>query len=66
MLATRFYFADAAAEGSLKQCIKNDDIRRQLGHDSPLLDQINLALHEIVMTFIQRRGCAWRYVRPSA
>jgi len=65
MLATRFYFVDAAADASLKQCMQNDEVRRQLTQDSRFLEEINLALHEIVLTFIQRRGCAWRSVQPS-
>jgi len=62
MQSTRFHFADAAAQAYLRQCLETQDIHKEYGPASPLITQVNLALHEIVLTFIQRRGCPWRSV----
>jgi hypothetical protein len=65
MLSTRFFFADAAAQAYLNQCLETEDTRKQFGPASPLMHQVNIALHEIVISFVESMGCAWRRVSSS-
>jgi len=65
MLGTRFYFADAAAQAYLNRCLETEDSRKQFGPASPLMHQVNIALHEIVISFVESRGFAWRRVPTS-
>jgi hypothetical protein len=65
LLSSRFYFADAAAQTYFFKCAEDATVRRQFGAESPLMQQVNLALHEIVLQFVQQRGFAWKPVRVS-
>jgi len=59
--STRFYFADAAALNALSSAIK--DSVDHLPEWTELLQQVNRALHEIVIRFVVHRGFAWRQHR---
>ncbi len=61
---SRFYFADLAVEGYLKKKLGLDaDIFfSSLGE---IIRDINMALHHIVIGFIQRRNFAWRIPRSK-
>lgn len=56
--STRFYFADAAALNALAATIK--DSPDHLPEQAELLRLVNLALHQIVINFVDHRGFAWR------
>jgi hypothetical protein len=60
MRATRFYFADAAAEGYLHFLVgpeKAEELKKELGE---IIGQVNHGLMMIVGSYIQRRGYSFR------
>jgi len=60
MRATRFYFADAAAEGyfhSLMGPEQPDELKKDM---EEVIDRVNHGLMMIVRTYIQRRGYSFR------
>jgi len=58
---SRFYFADAAVEAYLE--LKTG--RTGIAALHQLINQVPQALFEIVTSFVQSRGFAWRPVRPN-
>jgi hypothetical protein len=63
---TRFYFADAAAQGYLNVRVGEEGLKPFLDSTARLLESLNIALSQIVERFIQGRGFAWRAKPPSA
>jgi hypothetical protein len=60
MQESRFYFADAAAEGYLHSLVGRDQTLEMLNEVASTVGQVNVALFTIVDAFIQRRGFAYR------
>ncbi len=58
--ATRFYFADAAAQSYTFLRSPDDEAKEFLAGTSAVFRQVHVALYEIVTKFIQARGFAWR------
>lgn len=63
MQATRFYFADAAAQSFLMEQAERTTLVAILTGRSPLVHAINVALYGIVTRFLAVRGFAWRAPR---
>ena len=60
MRSTRFYFADAAAEGYLHSLVgyeQSEELKMELGD---IIDRVNNGLMMIVGSYIQRRGYSFR------
>lgn len=64
MESSRFYFADAAAGGYVDAKRERTSQQNFSEELNKLLDDINYALYNIVVTFIQQRGYAWRPFSP--
>jgi hypothetical protein len=60
LAATRFCFADAAAQSYVAQKAQSAEAKEFLEGKSQLLHRLHHALFEIVTRFIQARGYAWR------
>jgi hypothetical protein len=60
MLESRFYFADAAANGYLVSVIGKSKMTEVMGEVADTTGRVNLVLFTIVDAFIQRRRCAYR------
>jgi hypothetical protein len=58
--ATRYYFADAAAQAYLNTRVGDEGVAQFFRDISSLLEALNIALGQLVENFIQRRGFAWR------
>ncbi len=58
----RFYFADRAIQGYIEKGL-DTDIESFFKSLEQIMRDINISLYNICVTFIQRRGFAWR--RPS-
>ncbi len=56
MRSSRFYFADAAAQGYLRSIFDSDSLDKIMMEVFQLLDPFNVALLNIVSGFIQARG----------
>lgn len=65
MAATRFYFADAAGEAYMRNAADPAIVEQLYAGGTPLLGQLNHALRELVLKFINTRGFAWRVHRPT-
>ena len=58
MQETRFFFADAAVQGCFESLTGGkEEIADKLGD---LSTSINMALYNLIESFIQARGFAWR------
>jgi hypothetical protein len=64
--ATRYFFADAAAQAYLNTRVGDDGVTKFFQDTSTLLEALNLALGQLVENFIQRRGFAWRVESGNA
>jgi len=64
MATSRFFFADAAAQGVVHDAIGQDDYSGFMVMLGELLRPVNIALMQIVFMFIQRRGFAYRSAKP--
>ncbi len=62
MGASRFYFADAAVEGYLREIVGKDEFGRLSTKIHDVVVSLNLALLGLVDRFIQQRGFAYRNV----
>jgi hypothetical protein len=60
MEESRFYFADAAAQGYLRSIEGRDNIEEPIMKIAELLDPVNHSLLAIVDAYIQKRGFAYR------
>jgi len=60
LTSSRFYFADLAIQGYLEKELSGD-ADRFFGGLGQIMSEINMALHNICVRFIQRRGYAWKY-----
>ena len=60
MPETRFYFADAAVEKYLLSASDETTVRDFVSGGSPLFNDVNLALYEIITKFVNDRGFGWR------
>jgi len=60
MHATRFYFADAAANQYMRYRADTEEARAFLSGSGMFMDQINQALYELVTRFVSFLGFAWR------
>lgn len=62
--SSRFYFADVAVQGYLKKelGVNADEFFSSLGET---MRDVNMALHHVVIGFIQRRNFAWRIPREQ-
>lgn len=60
MRNSRFYFADAAANGYLRSQVDNKDPRELLIRLADITAHLNQAIMQIVDRFIQKRGYAYR------
>lgn len=60
MAVSRFYFADAAASVYMRDVTDVTTADEFFSAASPLLNQINHALRELVTRFINARGFGWR------
>jgi len=59
---SRFYFADLAIQGYIEKEL-GADADRFYASLNQIMEDINMALHSIVIRFIQRRGIAWEIPR---
>jgi hypothetical protein len=57
---SRFYFADAAVEAFVREKDTDPAVSDFLRAKGEFIDQINQALYEIVVKFVELRGFAWR------
>jgi hypothetical protein len=60
---SRFYFVDAAVEAFVREKDTDPPVNDFLRAKGEFIDQINQALYEIVVKFVESRGFAWR--RPA-
>ena len=60
MAARRFYFADAAVEQYIYDLADNSEIRDAFLGKGQLIEDLNLALYELVTRFVTARGYAWK------
>jgi hypothetical protein len=60
MAVSRFYFADAAAAVYMRDVTDAATADEFFSAASPILNQINHALRELVTRFINARGYGWR------
>lgn len=63
--ATRFYFADAAADAYLFALDDTQEAREILRDPTTLMDAMKVTLFNIVTGFIQSRGFGWREFGPQ-
>jgi hypothetical protein len=63
MQESRFYFADAAAQQYFLSRTGADGPAATFGWSTPFSNQVNHALHWLVLTFIAKRGFAFREYR---
>ena len=64
LCSSRFYFADLAIQGYMEKELDVDG-DRFFASLSQIMNDINIALHNICITFIQRRNFAWQYPRKE-
>jgi hypothetical protein len=60
MRTTRFFFADAAADGYLDSVMGSETAGALMGETAEVVGRINASLFLMVGKFIQRRGYAFR------
>jgi hypothetical protein len=65
MSGSRFYFADATAQQYFLMQAGGLDAGNIFAWDSPIIEQVNLALHDLVLAFVQSRGYAFASVAPA-
>ncbi len=64
MQRSRFYFADAAADGYLQSQAVKEDPNELMSRVADLTSNINRAIMQVVNHFIQKRGFAFKNYKP--